>query len=245
MLANLLVYAWAAGYLGIDDNSESKRLGQQVSPEKIVIVARSDKDSAEATPSATSPDAAPASPEKNEAPPPETAPAPSETALKAAPALQAPHVQTLCKHWTDLPYPLALEIKRLVSAKAPDITYTDKPHWGEGHGWWVHIPPLGSKADAEKKASEVRRLGVSDFFLLTEAGPNQFAVSLGLFSSEKGGQERLAEVRAKGIRSAKLVERISKDSKNSVSLTGSQQELNDLQAALDKILGKIPATDCP
>ena len=217
VLANLLVYAWSAGYLGADSNSESKRLGQQISPEKIVIVGRSDK-------------------ETNEAP----APLPP-----ADPALQAPHVQTLCKYWDNLPYPLAQEIKRLISNKAPDITLKETPHWGEGHGWWVHIPPLGSKTEAEKKAGEVRRLGVTDYFLLTEAGPNQFAISLGLFSSEKGGQERLNEVKNKGIRSAKLVERVSKDSKSSVSLTGSQQELSDLQPALDKVLGKISASDCP
>ena len=60
--------------------------------------------------------------------------------------------------------------------------------------WWVMVPPLANKAEADKKVGELKELGVSDLFVVHDAGPNQFAISLGVFSSEKGGQEHLARL---------------------------------------------------
>jgi hypothetical protein len=71
-----------------------------------------------------------------------------------------------------------------------------------GDSFWVHIPPLRSRADAEKKANEVRGMGISDFFVVQEPGPAQFAISLGVFKTEDAANNYLAQLRPKGIRSA-------------------------------------------
>ena len=58
------------------------------------------------------------------------------------------------------------------------------------------------RADADKKANELRALGISDFFVVQEAGPVQFALSLGVFKTEEAANNHLAQLRSKGIRSA-------------------------------------------
>lgn len=74
-----------------------------------------------------------------------------------------------------------------------------------GDSYWVHIPPMKSRADAEKKANEVRGLGVTDFYIVQEPGPAQFALSLGVFKTEEAANNHLAQMRPKGVRSAIVV----------------------------------------
>jgi len=68
--------------------------------------------------------------------------------------------------------------------------------------WWVHMPPQGSQAAMERKVRELTELGVTDFFPVTEAGRWRYAISLGLFRSEDAARTHLAQLRAKGVRSA-------------------------------------------
>lgn len=67
---------------------------------------------------------------------------------------------------------------------------------------WVYIPPLENQDIARKKAQEVADLGVEDYFVVNDGGRWQNAISLGIFSSREAGERRLAELRAKGVRSA-------------------------------------------
>lgn len=67
---------------------------------------------------------------------------------------------------------------------------------------WVYIPPQPSQTDARRKAQEVAELGGDDYFVVNDGGRWQNAVSLGIFSTREAGERRLAELRAKGIRSA-------------------------------------------
>ena len=71
-----------------------------------------------------------------------------------------------------------------------------------GASYWVYIPPLKSRADADKKAGEVRALGITEFYVVLEPGPAQFAISLGVFKTEEAANNYLAQLRPKGVRSA-------------------------------------------
>jgi hypothetical protein len=73
--------------------------------------------------------------------------------------------------------------------------------------WWVHMPPQGSQAAMERKARELTELSVTDFFPVTEAGRWRYAISLGLFRSEDAARTHLAQLRAKGVRSAVIANR--------------------------------------
>jgi hypothetical protein len=77
----------------------------------------------------------------------------------------------------------------------------------ETAGWWVFIPPQGNRAGAQKKTAELKSLGIEEFFVLQDAGKMQWAVSLGVFSSEDAARSRLEALRAKGVRSAQTGER--------------------------------------
>jgi hypothetical protein len=67
-------------------------------------------------------------------------------------------------------------------------------------GWWVFIPPQGSRQGALRKAAELKGLGVDDYYIMTD----DWALSLGVFRSEEAAQARLAALRAQGVRSARL-----------------------------------------
>ena len=74
----------------------------------------------------------------------------------------------------------------------------------ENAGWWVFIPTMGSRQGALKKASELKALGVDDFFIVVEDGESRWALSLGVFRTEEAAQARLAGLRAQGVRSAMI-----------------------------------------
>ncbi|MCD6025865.1 MAG: hypothetical protein K0R08_384 [Solimicrobium sp.] len=68
----------------------------------------------------------------------------------------------------------------------------------------VFIPSLGSKEAADKKAAELRRLGVSAFYIVQDPPDLQWGISLGVFSSAESAKQLLAKLAAKGVRSAKI-----------------------------------------
>lgn len=68
----------------------------------------------------------------------------------------------------------------------------------------VYIPPLVNKEAADKKGSELKRLGVDDFFVITEHTALQWGISLGIFKSEEAARNHLAALNQKGVRSAKV-----------------------------------------
>lgn len=99
--------------------------------------------------------------------------------------------------------------------------------------WWVYLPPLASKTAAERKAAELKKLGVPEHFVVQDAGPNRFAISLGIFSGEQAAVERLAAVRAKGVKSAKAAPRgVERPEQIAVEIGGPEALVEAARAAL-------------
>ena len=69
-------------------------------------------------------------------------------------------------------------------------------------GWWVFIPSQGSRASAFRQAAELKALGVNDYFVMGEETDIPWALSLGVFRSERAAQARLAALRELGVRTA-------------------------------------------
>jgi hypothetical protein len=69
-------------------------------------------------------------------------------------------------------------------------------------GWWVFIPPQGSRASALKRAEELKALGVNDYFIMGEETDTPWALSLGVFRSERAALARLARLREMGVHTA-------------------------------------------
>lgn len=68
----------------------------------------------------------------------------------------------------------------------------------------VYIAPLGGKEAADKKAGELKRLGVEDFFVIQDGSALQWGISLGIFKSEEAARNQLTALSQKGVRSARI-----------------------------------------
>ena len=225
VLGNLLFYAFSAGYFGRPDNPDAIRIDKQVLPERMRIVSRGE---------------APAAPAK--APEP-VVPEPVVEAVSAKAVAKAEDSAPVCLAWEHLSVAEADRLGTVLTGQFAEFKLVRQVVAAEGNGWWVFVPPLSGKAEAERKAGELRLFGVSDYFIIQE-GPNRFAISLGVFSSEKGGQERLAELREKGVRSARLTPRPGKDGTVSLQATGPATAKPALLEAVGKALPKAETQGC-
>jgi hypothetical protein len=125
-------------------------------------------------------------------PPPKAEPRPEETKM----------VPQACIEWG----PFDASDRKLAEPLLAALALGDRlsaRDVGDG-SFWVYIPPLKGKPDADKKAGEVRARGVTDFYILPAEGPWQWAISFGVFRSEDNAKSRLAQLREKGIRSAMM-----------------------------------------
>lgn len=74
-------------------------------------------------------------------------------------------------------------------------------------GYWVHMAPLKTKGEVDRKVGELKALGVEEFFVVQDPGPWRNAVSLGLFKNEEAAQAELDRLRQRGVRSALVTRR--------------------------------------
>jgi hypothetical protein len=58
--------------------------------------------------------------------------------------------------------------------------------------WWAYMPPQGSQRLMERKARELRDIGITDFFPITQPGQWRYAITLGSFATEQGARAFLA-----------------------------------------------------
>ena len=179
LFANLGFLAWI--YFGAGRAStEAQLMEQQLNPQAIRLL------SAEQL-AALAAERAKQAAERAKPPPPPT----PKVAVAACLELGAfspgdvPRVQQVLE-------PLALG-SRLSQRRAEEIA-----------NYWVFMPPQGSRQAANRKSAELRKLGVEDFFIVQEDPKFRFAISLGVFKTEEAAQARLDELRAKGVRTARV-----------------------------------------
>ncbi len=138
----------------------------------------------------------------------ESAGAPVKASPSAAPVTAPPpaSVPAVCVEWGSF---AGAEVVRADAAIAalglPEAAVQRRV--SDGDGYWVHMPPLKTKADVDRKVSELKALGIADFYVVQDAGPWRNAVSLGLFKSEEAANAMLAGLRERGVRSAIITRR--------------------------------------
>lgn len=101
----------------------------------------------------------------------------------------------------------------------------------------VYIPPQGGKEAADRKAAELRGLGVSNYFILSDNSPLRWGISLGVFKTENAAQNQLAALIKQGVRTARVAPRMSGS-----KLLGFQfREVDaELRTRLEKIRAGFP-----
>lgn len=227
LILNTLAFAAIGGWLGGEPaTGEAARIATQLHPERIRLAnetgatglapAAAEASLPAATALASTPSVAtdtglPPGSAPDPVPPLEPAalepaavePPPAEPAVVPAPSPAPP---ALCHAWGDLSASeadrLAQRLRRIGITAARSRSETPE-------AWWVRIPPQRNRSEAERRVVELNLLGVSDTFIVQESGPNQNAVSLGLFKTENRARILLGQLRAKGVDNAGIEPRMS------------------------------------
>ncbi|HEX4326477.1 MAG TPA: SPOR domain-containing protein [Burkholderiales bacterium] len=110
----------------------------------------------------------------------------------------------------------------------------------EAAQWWVFMPPQGGKTNADKKTDELKRLGITDYFVVTDEGANKWAISLGVFRTEDAARSYLAAISAKGVKTARAGERETRVQKTIFQI---RQVDPPLQTRLTAIRKDFPGID--
>lgn len=178
ILANLLFFAYVQ-VAGEEANIASRITALQINPERIRIVGRGDGPSAVAA---------------------------KQTAQKSIPPVLAPKAPVACLEWNNLGGPDVAQAENALAALGIEQLRIERV-FADADGFWVHMPPLPSKADVERKIGELKALGVREFFVVQEPGAWQNAISLGIFRSDEAANVFLGSLRQRGVRSAIVTRR--------------------------------------
>jgi hypothetical protein len=162
LAANVALFAWTRFLSSADPAVDRQPMARQVEPQKLRIV--------------------------NERAPGKPEPAPA----RPKPAAEAPRASApaACVEWGSFSPADASRAAQALGALALGARLAQY-RGEESARWWVHFPPQGSRANALKKAAEVRKLGITEFFIVQEPGPTQWALSLGIFTTEEAAQAYL------------------------------------------------------
>ena len=187
LLGNLIFFAIQQDLFGdlVHERHEPERLLQQIEPMRLKLIRRgADSAPRKSTPAATT-NAAIA--------PPATLATTSGTStcveLGGAAGLTAAEQ----KRVETLLVGLSLAPARVTTRKSDD-----------NGGYVVYLPPFKSKADADRAATELRRIGVEDFFVIQDATPLKFGISLGVFKSEDAAKALLTALTQRGVKNARI-----------------------------------------
>lgn len=142
----------------------------------------------------------------------------------------------ICLVLSDLPMEAVARVERMLAEELPAFK-SERAAISGTSSYWVIIPPLASKADVDTKVAELKQLDISEFFVVQESGPNNRAISLGLYTSNAAATSQLERLRKKGVRSARIVERIVKPTLASLEIRGPAAQADSLSQA---ILGVLP-----
>ena len=205
---NLLVFAIGQGYLGSfrSETREPARLKNQLQATKLTLLTQE-----QATP-----------------------PAAEESPAPAAAAAAAP----LSYACTEVGNFLLADGRRF-EAQVASLDLGDRQSRRNVAGqdissYMVYIPPQGSKEGADRKAGELKQLGVTNYFIMNESSPQRWGISLGVFKSESGAQTQLASLNKQGVHSARIAPRYSASKQLAY-------QFRDLDAATRARLEKIKA----
>ena len=112
-------------------------------------------------------------------------------------------------------------------------------------GWWVYVPAQPNKAAADKKVAELRELRVSEFFVISEDGPNKYAISLGVFKTGEAARNYLETLTKRGVKTARADERETKLTRTVLQFPEVDDGLKARLAEIKKDFNGIDLRDCP
>lgn len=148
-----------------------------------------------------------------------------EAQRQPAPAVVEPTPTQICMEWGVPPQDLERAQAALKTLQLAESDVLVRKPAEKSASYWVFIPPLKSKQDANKKVEELKSLGVQDSFVMQDNNKWRYAVSLGVFSTEEAATKYLAQVREKGVKSAKTTPRDHEGGHASLVIKASRENL--------------------
>ena len=73
--------------------------------------------------------------------------------------------------------------------------------------WWVHVAPLRSREEADRRAREIEATGVRDVQVVADGERWRNSISLGIFRSEEAANAYLTRLREARVRNAAIAQR--------------------------------------
>jgi hypothetical protein len=104
-----------------------------------------------------------------------------------------------CYEWGSFSATNLAAVQNILNQLSLKSSIIDHPSSQESTRYWVYKPPLASAEAAEKKADELRALGIEDFFIVKESKWRN-AISFGVFRDEQLATNMLDDLRHKGVR---------------------------------------------
>ena len=150
----------------------------------------------------------------------------------------------ICILLRELPKAEVVRVENLLADKKLAAFKTERTMISGNSNYWVFIPPLATKVDADNKAAELKQLNVPEFFIVQEAGPNNLAISLGSFSSKEAAAAHLEMLRSQGVKTAKVAERNFKMTSASLEMHGPEVQADLLRQTLAEALPEIKPEVC-
>lgn len=216
LLANGALFAYQRGYLDtlIPDGREPSRASRQLNADKIKIISASDAASASATAVSN---------------------APASAIDPVVDAEKKPDVIACTEIGNFIDADAAKFEKQLASLTLGDRLSRRKIE--EISSRIVAIPSQGSKEGADKKANELRRFGITDFFIIKDPGNLQWGISLGVYKTQDAAQNRLVDLIKKGVHSARVAPYSTSSTKVAFQLRNLDMTTKE---AIEKIKGGFP-----
>lgn len=153
-----------------------------------------------------------------------------ERAKQASGALEGNAAQA-CVEFGDFSPGEAVRAEKALAALGAVVKVSSAPV--EAPGWYmVYLPPFKTLAEAERRADELRKIGIKDMFVMNESSAMKFAISLGSFRDPNAAKAHLAALEKTGIKGVRIADRPS-------TLTLTRFQLRDLDAAAAQQLATL------
>jgi hypothetical protein len=207
LFLNAALFAYAQGLFGTGKSNEHEpaRLKRQFNTAKMTLLTR---DQADAAARAAAPPAGGDAAGGAAAVAPADNAAANVTAAGNAASPAAPAAAFAC---TEIGPLNAADARRFEARLAPldlgDRQSRQTVQAQDVTSWLVHIPSQGSKEAADRKAAELRTMGVTNFFIMQGDSPLKYAISLGVFKTESGAEALLAQLGKQGVHTARIAPR--------------------------------------
>jgi cell division protein FtsN len=225
LLANLVMLAWLHGVFGDspDGGREPSRLSQQIEPDRIRVLTETDLGKlrqrvAEAAPRPTPQPEAPAA----------AAPASAAgSAQAAADCVEFGDFLTEAGTARARDRLAALKLGERVAARSVQTA-----------GWYmVYLPAVKTRAEVDRRAGELRDLGIRDVLVIADNAAGRFSIALGSFRDPELAKRHLADLAQRGVTDARVAEKPSTVAATRFRITGVDAAL---RRQLDEVQKDFP-----